>query len=517
MDDGSLPALAESRPAAPRAGRWTDPLDLAALAVVAALAALLLTAPHPPITDLPQQLAQASAFREALRGPSPYVIHWAHPNALFYGLLILLGTALPPLAAGKALYAGLAAAQVWLLRRWARRLGTSAPAFLMAALLTLNTFLYWGYGPFLLGGCLFLAWLEGLATSRPRGWSAWVLLALGLYGSHLFWLAFASVLAGLTAWRDRRGPAGAAARRALLAALPALLAATLWTLQGFHPGANNTAPYAAWPWARLDPRRWMLTFLGGVRGPWEPPLAWLVLGWTAGGLARTATARTATARAATPRPAAGPGAGLLLRAAALAAALYLALPDTLPETAGVCDRWVPWAFQAALLALPDPFSAPAWRRAALAASALAGGLFLAGSARAWRAFERQDLRGFPEVLARVPWRSRLLYLDFQRRSAFIRNQPFMQLGALAQVERQALPNATFADLASTFVAFREARGFNRAVAWNPAGVTAADLARHDAALLHAAPEVRRELAEDLGLDLSAEAGDWGLYRIRRRP
>lgn len=113
----------------------------------------------------------------------------------------------------------------------------------------------------------------------------------------------------------------------------------------------------------------------------------------------------------------------------------------------------------------------------------------------------------------MPPRSRLLYLDYQTRSEFIRNRPFMNLGALAQVERQALPNATFADLATTFVAFKEDRRLSRKLFWSPDGLTPADLVRHDMALVHAAPAVRLELARDLGLDLAAEAGAWGLYRI----
>jgi hypothetical protein len=251
--------------------------------------------------------------------------------------------------AGKVLYAGLAAAQVLLLRRWARRLGTSAPAFLMAALLTLNTFLYWGFGPFLLGGCLFLVWLEGLAGNHPRSRAVWALLALGLYGSHLFWLAFAALLAAMTAWAHRQDPEGAAARRALLASAPALLVALVWTLQSFHPGGDSTTRYFNWPWSRLDPRRWMLTILGGIRGPWEKPLGWLVIGWVALGLFRLGKNRVDL------QPRARP----LLKVAAVAAALFLVLPDTLPDTVGACDRWLPWAFQAALLALPPGPSSPA--------------------------------------------------------------------------------------------------------------------------------------------------------------
>ena len=62
--------------------------------LLAAAPALLVT--FPPITDLPQQLAQIPLAAEAISGTAPdYTVQWWTPNKLSYPLLALAWWALP--------------------------------------------------------------------------------------------------------------------------------------------------------------------------------------------------------------------------------------------------------------------------------------------------------------------------------------------------------------------------------------------------------------------------------------
>ena len=206
--------------------------------VTALLSALLVVLPllavrYPPITDLPQQLAQVRLGSEALGGGSPYRLNPLAPGGLVYALFGLASLVSPPLLAGRLVYAllaGLWVAGLALVVAARRRPATSIP---LLALLFFSHPLYWGFASFLLGAALFCFWIVlEERTRRGGGGSPEVLtLTVGLavlYVAHAFWCLAGSVWL-VAATLAARGDHRRLAWRLAPLAVPAFLAAAWWS------------------------------------------------------------------------------------------------------------------------------------------------------------------------------------------------------------------------------------------------------------------------------------------------
>lgn len=455
----------------------------------------------PPVTDLPQQVAQMRLLEQALQDPSsPYRVDWLAPNRLSY-VPLAVGW-----SAGGPRWAGTIAMSIigllWLgaavgLAYWrGRSLATAA----LAAVLFYNSATYWGFLSFLMGWTAFAAWLW-LLEDRSGGARGGYLRAavrsglgaLFLLAGHALWLlAGVGWLALRALARGRRHLRLSAAQAA--GVVPALALAAAWNLhirsQGFVSGTYWFTP----PWERVLPTAWHDLVLGGLRGP-SDTLAVLFLGaWLVLSLLRHHSTRDRVLLAA----------GLVLLAAAVL------LPDKAQNTIGFAQRWGAPGMVLVLLGAGAPASR--WLRTLGAVALIAS--YTAATSLAWLTFERREMSGMEEALARLPEQPRVLGLDFVKESRIIQGRPFLQAFAWAQVYRGGELNMSFAGMATSLVRYRGpvVMNWTPLLEWLPERVRVSDFGQFSHALVHATPRQHQVLATQPFLTPITDRGAWRLYR-----
>jgi hypothetical protein len=468
------------------------------------LALPFLTVSLPPVTDLPQHLAQIRLLADALGNPdSPYRVQWLTPYSLVYAPLGLASLAGPPDRAARVAMIALAASWVLAVHGLAWRRARPAAAAVLGTALFLNHATYWGFLSFIAGWAAFALWL-GLTTGRRpprRPWShgAAVLgAAILLYLSHALWLA-----AGL-AWLVLHAVVFRPPRAVLLARLagaaPAAVAIALW-----YPGlraAGFTSP-TRWfvdPTGRLSVSWLVDAALGGVHGPVEYAVGAAAAAWLAGGAWQHRAALAARADAE------------LALAGGLLLGLALLLPDQYSNTIYFASRWLPAALGLLLLAVPPP-RLPAPAATALTAAVLAG--LVTATALTWRAHERREQAGLHAALAALPSAPRVIGLDYVKRSELIKGLPFLQAFAWAQVYRGGELNFSFAEFAPSPVVYRRPRPrpWTGGLEWYPERLQERDLAWFDFALVHGDAAIQAAFARLPGVLPVTGAGRWQLYRL----
>lgn len=491
-----------------------------ALAVVSvvAVASPFLLVNHPPITDLPQQVAQIRLFGEAWRDPAAgYAIQWTSPNRLSYVLLGAGWALFGPEHAGRAALIGLGVLWAVAAHAVARRRGRPAEAAVVASLLFFNHTTYWGFLSFSCGlpAFVLLVHVADRAGSPPswRDRARLAAVVLLLWLAHALWLAAGLVWLAVSTLAAR-GPRATVSR--LVTVSPVVAWAALWNARQ----DGGTIAGASWGdlAARLRLERWIETTLGGLRGPFEDVVfaalaAWLLLGALAAATSGRGPART-------PGPGEPPGPRgwdrPLLGAAALLAAGALVLPEGTRGTIAFAARWLPMAAFLAVLAVP---AAPARVRAAVKWLVPAGALaFAAWTGAAWRTFERTELTGLDESLAALPEEPRVLGLDFVKDSAIVRGRPFLQTFAEAQVRRGGELAFTFAVHPSSLVVLAAGRreSWTPNLAWNPERVRRDDADAFDHVLVNALDDASHaRWATALGLSPVTTRGRWRLQRVER--
>ena len=484
-----------------------------ALFVASALLALtpFFVVTFPPITDLPQHLAQVRLFGEALADPhGPYGIQWWTPYSLQYALLGLCRAIAPPLLAGRLAFAICALLWVATAHALAANRARSPPAAVLVSLFVFCNVLYWGFLSFAIGWPVFAAWM--LAADREIRRSRQVLLlaalALALYACHALWLLAGIAWMGVVTltevadvWR-RRG-----ALRVLVPTLiwracalaPAAIALALWT-PGFQAsGVHAPASWETAPLTRLNPRWLVDAVLGGVRGPLEWLLMGVVFAWLVLGLAQH---RERLREAIDER---------LLLAGALLALFALSLPDRYMHTIHLAQRWAPFAAILLVLAMPAPRLRPELVRIVVVSVAT---LFVAVTALTWVAFERRELTGLAAALERLPSKPRVLGLDYQQESPRVRGRPFLQTFAWAQVLRGGTLNFSFAAYPTSLVVFRSSQPppWTPKLYWYPRHLQARDLDYFDYVIVNGTPR-DHELVARWRVTPVTTTGSWRLYRV----
>lgn len=479
-------------------------LVAAGLLVLAVLP--ILWTPFPPSTDLPQHLAQVRLFDEARAAPGgPYVIQWLAPNNLIYFLLLGLWTVLPVGLMARA--ALILIILLWLaaIHGLAASRGRSLAMAVAASLLVFNQSFYWGFLNFLIGFPVFVLWFI-LTAKGPRGmtWRSWAALAgtsCLLYGSHALWLAAGTgwlVVIALV----KRAPARMTLWR-LSSLIPCGLIALLWyprlaasrSMAGF-----DVAPH----WSPLADRlgSFMGAAFGGIRGPAGTAAFLFIFLWGALSIwqHRRRLGEVVDRD--------------LLTAALFFLAVIAVAPDMFMNTIHFSSRWVPPAVVLLLLALPAPsFRRPSPKLTAL----LVDGAFLAITAFVWHSFETKELSGFEESLERIPASSRILGLDLIKESELIKDRPFLQLFAYAQVLRGGELNFSFAEHYSGLVAYRTKRDvrWTSGLEWHAATVRRADFAFFDFVLVNGDDKDHATLSTFAEVSPVTPSGRWRLYRVRK--
>ncbi|HVP90838.1 MAG TPA: hypothetical protein VMS75_06430 [Terriglobales bacterium] len=482
----------------------------AALLVLLLAAVPILLVPIPPSTDLPQHLAQVRLFKEALARPGgPYVIQWLAPNNLVYFLLLGLWPLLPVGLMARAALMLVAVAWLAAVHGLGRRRdgeGRGAAVAMVASLLVFNQSFYWGFLNFLIGFPAFVLWFT-LTAREPRRttWRLWPALAgaaVLLYGGHALWFAAGAawlIVIGLA----RRAPAKVTLLR-LSSLVPCGLVALFWWYPRLAASRASAGFDVAAHWSPVFDR--LASFLpsafGGIRGAAGTLAFVFVLLWM--GLAVWQNRRRL-------RQVVDPD---LLLAGVLFLAVVVVAPDKYMNTIFFGSRWFPAALTFLLLALPPPSFGRAPAKAVALAAAAA---FFAVTAVVWVRFERQDLSGFRESLDAVRPGSRVLGLDLVKESELIKDRPFLQLFAYAQVFKGCELNFSFAEHYSGLVAYRTRREvcWTPGLEWHGEKVKSTDFAHFDFVLVNGEERDHRAVASFSELQPMTGSGRWRAYRVRR--
>jgi hypothetical protein len=497
--------MPENKPANSPQGALRERALIAALLFVLAVVPILV-APFPPSTDLPQHLAQARLFKEALANPAgPYVIQWLAPNNLIYVFLLAFWTVLP---------AGLIAraALILIVLLWLAAIHglgavrSRAPAVVtVASLLVFNQSFYWGFLNYLIGFPVFILWFV-LTTKDPRRTSSKLIGALAvtsflLYGSHALWFAAGAGWLILIALL-KKAPVKTALWR-FAALVPCGLIAFSWypNLSASRAMAGfDTAPH----WSPLFDR--LASFLdaafGGIRGPVETVVFVFLLLWAGLSIWQNRTRlKTHMDRD-------------LLAAALFFLVIVIVSPDKYMNTIFFSSRWFPAAMIFLLLALPTP----SFRRASpkVIALAVAAPFFLI-TAFVWRSFEIKDLSGFRGSLARIQASSRVLGLDLVKESAHIKGRPFLQFFAYAQVFKGGELNFSFAEHYSGLVAYKAKRDvrWTAGLEWHGEKAKRTDFVLFNFVLVNGEEKDHRILGGFPELSPLTHLGKWRLYEVKK--
>jgi hypothetical protein len=454
-----------------------------------ALALVVSLSRVPPVTDLPQHLAQIRLLDEMLgfaphvERPDTYRINWNAPNNLVYVPMWLVSRVLAPIAAGKV--------TVWLLAvSWLaailalayRRRGDLGQA-LLASVFLFNVTFYWGFLNFLCGLPLFLIWLMFVGPDEPlprsrRGKILLAVLALLLFAAHVFWFVAAAVWMGLSrGWAvlRRREPSSSLAVGAGIL-LPTAALAAQWYPQLRRSRVSGMfdvkAQWVSMPWSRLWPEHLVDSLLGGLVGWVEPVVLVAVLLWIAAAL----VTNRRTLRD-----------GLdwrLLAASAMGWVVLLFAPDKYMNTMLFAQRWGSVAAILLVLALPRPQLPKAL---AVFPAVVFAGLLLA-TAIAWHRFDA-EADGFDDALAAIHAPSRLIWLPFGT-SQVVKPPPFLQVGAYAQALHGCELSFTFAEHGSGIVVIDGKRKitWTPGLEWEPKRVRRSDVKQFDLLMVEG-PEV----------------------------
>jgi len=464
-----------------------------------------LSVQFPPITDLPQHLAQIRLFHETLADPgTPYRIQWSTPYLVAYLPLSVAWWLSPGAGAGRL--AMLMVALLWMLAihglAFAR--GRAAAAAVLASVLFFNHATYWGFYSFLIGWPVFVLWFL-LTTRRATAGGRFAEAGMYLGTAALLYLSHALWLAAGTAWfllraAVTRTPAGTAAFR-LACFSPVLVMAAVWYPRMSAAGFTSLTRWQDAPSGRLS-YSWIVdSTLGGLHGPLEYAMIALLAGWVALGVYQNRE-----------RLSAGVDRDLCLAAGLLFTAALL-LPSLHQSTIAFESRWQPLAAVTLVLGAP----VPTWDRTLRTVTALAVvAVFVVVTSLAWVRFERDEWDGLTESLEALPENPRVIGLDYVKTSPIVKGRPFLQGFAYAQVVRGGQVNFSFADLAPMAVVYKVRRArtpWTRGIEWYVERAKRSDLGYFDHAVVNAEREQHAALASVSELVPVTGEGRWRLYRI----
>jgi hypothetical protein len=471
------------------------------------VAAPFLVVRFPPVTDLPQHVAQVRLFLEALGDPSsPYTVQWLTPYSLVYLVIGACWAVVGPEHAGRVAMLLIGVGWTAAAHLLAARRGRAPETAVLASVFFFNPSLNWGFFSFAVGWPAFLYWTVLVARDRERGLGARdaalvIATSLALYFSHALWLAAGLAWLAVSTLVFRPSLRIAAARFACAA--PAAILAALW----YATSPLRLATETIWTppiWARLSPFVLVEALLGGIRGPLEyvvlaAAAVWIGVGlWQARRTLRTSVDAPLLA------------CGLMLFVAALV------LPLKYESTVQFWVRWTAPAVILLVLALPPPAIAPrllrAWALGVLGALCIVTTL-------AWTTFERTELSGLPAALEALPPSPNVLGLDFTKGSPTVKGRPFMQAFAYAQVLRGGRVSLSFAEFPQTFVAFEQPppHPWTLGLEWYAERVRDSDIRHFDHVLVDGPDSVHEAFSLRRGLTPVTTEGHFRLYRVERAP
>jgi len=465
--------------------------------------------PFPPTTDVPQHISQLlTAIEHAGDSSGQYVLLWGAPNTLVYGFIYLLERSFSLEFLGRAILLAMIGAWIFAIYYAAARSNRPPEAAVLASLFLFNISFYWGFLNFLIGFPVFVAWFFLSIRKDPHppvGWYGLVALtSLLLYGSHILWFVVGAAWFGLISL-FRRLPIRSLILRAA-ALVPVCLLTAIWFAKfSAYQSASHLDEAAEWvnrPFEKLFSPWFAHTGLGGGAGVLDVILFIFLCVWMAAGIL---TNRRELKRKIDP--------DLLMMAGLLFAICFFA-PDTARNTIYFSGRWTAPCLIFLILALPVPRIPAIARRIAAWAPVVA---FMTVTTIHWIGYDRNELTGFAESLARVPPAAKVLELDYVKGSRYFKYRPFLQLSAYAQVFHGAELAFPFARHSTGLVAYREPRTvpWTPKLDWYAERVREADLTHFDYILVNGIPYDHDHRLPRRFLTPVTTSGRWRLYRVEK--
>ena len=459
----------------------------------------------PPITDLPQVVAQVPLFLQAISDPAgPYEIRWLAPHSASYLVIGLAWLVAPPVVAGRLSMLAIGLLWVVALHALAASRERPADAAVLASLCFFSHPMYWGFYSFVFGWPAFLLFFVAISPRRREvtplaGFATLLGLSLLLYFSHLLWFVLACAWMAISSvafplpWRRRRVQ--------IAGMVPVAVLAAVW-LSTAPPAATGQRPGWIGPLTGLD-FDWLITStLGGIWGSAEGLLLSVFLLWLLGGAWAGIRRKDAWDRE-------------LLVLGGFMFLLALLGPDKWRMTIELNTRWAPCAMTCLLLAAPAPPVRPVIRSIAVAVIVAA---FVLRSAQAWRDFERTELTGLEDVLKAVPPSSRVIGLDYVRHSEIILRRPFLQVFSYAGLLKGCSLHFSFAELPQPLVGYRRGRPeppWPARIEWWAERARPSDFQYFDYAIVNAVEAAHAEIVLEGRLLPVTRAGRFRLYAVRR--
>lgn len=456
----------------------------------------------PPITDLPQHVAQVRLFGEALSQPdSPYKIQWMTPYSLVYTVLGATWRTFGPMNAGRIGMLIIALLWIAMLHLLAARLKRSPLAASLASLLFFGHILYWGFYQFAFGWTLFLGWVmltQLNFKSHLREVAAFFGASVVLYFGHVLWFFIA--VGWLAAQHILLKPSWQRSATRLAGALPLIILAFLWYPSLAEYGFRSKTVWSTVLFQRLSPAFLVDAAFGGLRGSIEFIFFGLLIAWLFFGLWQNRR----KIRSGLDRE--------LFFFSLFFLLLAFVLPDLYTNTTRFWQRWVPPALAFLLLGLPAPQIKKSILTAFVAVAAVG---FILVTSLSWIAFEKSEMSGLEESLSALPQAPRVVGLSFIKDSAIVRGRPFIQVFSYSQVLRGGQLNFSFADFGPSLVVYRQRRHipWTSGLEWFPERAKKGDLLFFDYALVNAEEKTHEAIASEAYLKPVTREGRWRCYQV----
>lgn len=464
---------------------------------------------YPPVTDLPQHLAQVILLQGIDRTPELEMAPWYYPNTLVYLPIYALWQFTDPLIAGKITVSLLMASSIAATRWLAFNFNRPTESWLIALPLTFNLSLYWGFLNFLVGWpiyCVFLMVVQQPFSRRQT--IAISLLTAVLYWSHALWFLCAATTLGLLTFPRSKE----AALPRLLALIPCGLMAAMWYPQMLSFRALSGYPVAPlWRTGilqRFDPDTFRLALFDKMPSIIGGIITSLICGWLI--LSLVQHRKTICSRSSL----------TLLTAGGLMIFGYALLPTKAVNGINFHSRWLPFGMTLLLLALPPPrFKRVSTNTIRYFLAALFA-LFVGITGIYWRANENEYMSGFDKALAQIQPGDKVLGLAYFSDSPYVGGAQLMQAVAWSQVIRGATTNFSFAEHHSGLVNYRQPRQtpWQKNLEWAPAYAKQDDIQQFDKILMSGDDYVHRQYAEKfklIRLTPEDQSATWHLYRPSR--
>lgn len=489
----------------------------AALMAIALAVLPLLAVRYAPVTDLPQHLAQIRLLEELL-GLAPRTLDtsslqilWTSPSILVYAPMLATVRLFGPLVGARVLLGLLLAGQVGAIHLVAARRDRPLAGALLAGVLVFNHALYWGFLNLMSAVPFFLLLVDHAARApdarRPIR-DAGVVFTLGAVTYLAHSITFACGALATVGFGVARRDSFRAILPRLVALSPPVVAALVWfpalAARRRAAGFDLGAVWYTSVLDRLSPSLLVDAHFGGLGGATEPVALLAILLYV--GLALGTNARSL--RTTVDRPLAA-AAGVLFVA-------YLLSPDKWVNTLLFAQRFMPLAAILGVLAVPAPRIA----RKALLGFALAVPLvFAIATTTMWSVFETNELSGLDASLRVIERPRRVVGIDLRRMVPELKTRPFIQLFAYVQAEHGGDLSFSFAEHASSIVAYRTPRRapWTAGLEWFPRNLTRRDLRFFDYALVIGDESMHTSFAAATSARPLVREGQVRAYAIPRQP